>query len=316
MKKSYYKYVILVFGLISLASCSDQAEEALKVEPAPQRVQLVFQAMPENSGPDTRTYLADGQVGWHSGDKISVFPGNSSTAENDQFQTNNEGTNIPFWGTVSQAAAEVAEDYYGLYPYDVSATIVNTNNTTIVTAFSNEQTAVDNSFAQDANITVAKADEGALEYNTKIFHFKNVCGLVSFAIPAGVSDEDMAAVTKAVLEGSASEELTGKLQISNIESVDDFNDDVDGKHFVTSLLNDPTPGTYITLNAPTGDSPGFKRSVTYYFVVRPIVFPSGFTIKLYKGDVLVGTITKSGSNIPVKRSMITDAGDSYAAATP
>lgn len=271
-------------GIILAASCSN--EEKKDNEPVVQQpVQLVFQGVQSDGGADTKSYLDGGAVYWNTYDAINVFAAGSSY----RFDTKEGGATVTFVGVV------LSEDihYYGLFPYDESATY-DSDTYTYTTTFPAEQTAVANSFAKDANVTVATTTN-----NEMTFHFKNVCGLVKFNI---TSAEATLPFTKAVLEGLNSEHIAGAMSIEyNSPSVPDG-------RIIGS-------GTTITLNAPAEET-AFAKDTDYYFVVPPKTFTAGYKITFYVDDTPTAVWNVTDTSAEVQRSKILDAGSYNYVVTP
>lgn len=269
--------------MILATSCSNEAKK--DNEPVVQQpVQLVFKGMQSDGGADTKSYLNGAEVYWHENDQINVF----SRGVSHPFVTKEEGKYAYFVGVV------LDEDinYYALFPYDGSATY---NTGTYTTTFPDEQTAVANSFAKNANITVATTNNEDMT-----FSFKNVCGLIKFNI---TSAEESLPFTKAVLQGLSStpESIAGAMSIvHNSPSVP-----------VGTITGS---GTTITLNAPAETT--FLKDTDYYIVVPPTTFTAGYKITFYNDG---GTITRDhsiGTSQEVQRSKILDAGTYTYVATP
>ncbi len=276
--KSFYILAMGLAGVILATSCSNEANK--DNEPVVQQpVQLVFKGMQSDGGADTKSYLNGAEVYWHENDQITVF----SRGVSYPFVTKEEGQYAYFVGVV------LDEDihYYGLFPYDESATY-NSATYTYTTTFPAEQTAVANSFAKDANVTVATTTNDEMT-----FHFKNVCGLVKFNI---TSAEATLPFTKAVLQGLTTptpESIAGAMSIvHNSPSVP-----------VGTITGS---GTTITLNAPAETT--FLKDTDYYIVVPPTTFTAGYKITFSNDG---GTITRDhsiGTSQEVQRSKILDAG--------
>jgi len=284
--KRFYILAMGLAGIILAASCSN--EEKKDIEPVVQQpVQLVFQGVQSDGGADTKSYLDGGSVYWNTYDAINVFAGGSSY----RFDTKEGGATVTFVGVV------LSEDihYYGLFPYDESATY-DSDTYTYTTTFPAEQTAVANSFAKDANVTVATTTN-----NEMTFHFKNVCGLVKFNI---TSAEATLPFTKAVLQGLTTptpESIAGAMSIvHNSPSVP-----------VGTITGS---GTTITLNAPAETT--FLKDTDYYIVVPPTTFAAGYKITFYAGET-PGPVWTVTTPTDVLRSKILDAGVyTYVAPTP
>ena len=279
-------------GIILAASCSN--EEKKDNEPVVQQpVQLVFQGVQSDGGADTKSYLDGGSVYWNTYDAINVFAAGSSY----RFDTKEGGATVTFVGVV------LSEDihYYGLFPYDESATY-DSDTYTYTTTFPAEQTAVANSFAKDANVTVATTTN-----NEMTFHFKNVCGLVKFNI---TSAEATLPFTKAVLEGLSSEHIAGAMSIVyNPPAVPDPLGTISGDGTAIALnVVDEDPGDAIT--------PTFAKDTDYYFVVPPTTFSAGYKITFSNADETITGVHSIASSKEVIRSKILDAGSYNYVATP
>lgn len=279
-------------GIILAASCSEEANKDNEPD-VQQPVQLVFKGVQSDGGADTKSYLDGGSVYWNTYDAINVFAGGSSY----RFDTKEGGATVTFVGVV------LSEDviYFGLYPYNESATYSynsSTKDITYNTTFPSSQKALENSFAMDANITVAQTT------NTEMaFHFKNVCGLIKFNI---TSSEASLPFTKAVLKGRNSEDIAGDVTITynhnNEPSTTNPSISITGSAVKTITLNvvDDDPGDAIT--------PTFAKDTDYYFVVPPTSFSTGYTITFYNDDESISKVHSIATSKEVKRSKILDAG--------
>lgn len=282
--KRFYIVELMLSALFLTTSCSDK-EDIIEQGVDKQKVQLVFKATPDEGTADTRSYLVSGAVYWNEDDEISVFSPNDATPISNEFVTREGGEKVSFIGTVVNESST----YFGLYPYSATATpnYADASNYKITTTFPDEQTAVDDSFARGANITVASTSALDME-----FHFKNVCGLVKFRINSNMASE----IRKAVFEGKNNEYLTGSITIEHVGT--------DTPDYTTPLSG----GRTITLNSPSAS--GFTKNVSYYIVVPPMSFSSGYTITFKKGDdTVVGTLEATGLQA-VTRSKILNAGSS------
>lgn len=281
-------------GIILAASCSDESNKDNEPD-VKQPIQLSFKGVQSDGDADTRSYLDGGRVYWNTDDAINVF---TSTGTPYRFDTKEGGANVTFVGTV------LSEDiiYFGLYPYNESATCSynsSTKDITYYTTFPSSQEALENSFARDANITVAKTT------NTEMaFHFKNVCGLIKFNI---TSSEASLPFTKAVLEGLNSEDIAGDVTIT-------YNHNAEVSLTNPDISITGSAGKTITLNAPTGTT--FAKDTDYYIVVPPTEFPSGYKITFYNDDETISRVHSIATSKEVKRSKILDAGTYNYVATP
>lgn len=283
--KRFYILAMGLAGVIFATSCSNEANK--DNEPVVQQpIQLTFKGMQSDNGADTRSYLNGAMVYWHENDRINVF----SREVSYPFVTKEEGQYAYFVGVVLNEDV----NYYGLFPYNEGATY-NIETKTYTTTLPAEQTAVANSFAKDANITVAHTNNDDMT-----FHFKNVCGLIKFRI---TSAEATLPFTKAVLQGLTTptpESIAGAMSIvHNSPSVP-----------VGTITGS---GTTITLNAPAETT--FAKDTDYYFVVPPKTFSSGYKITFYV-DTTPTVWNVTGTSAEVQRSKILDAGSYNYVATP
>lgn len=290
--KRFYIFAMVLAGVILATSCSSEANN--DNEPVVQQpVQLVFKGMQSDGGADTKSYLNGAQVYWHEYDNINVF----SRGVSYPFVTKEEGQYAYFVGVV------LDEDinYYGLFPYDENASY-NSATYTYTTTFPAEQTAVANSFAKDANVTVATTTNDEMT-----FHFKNVCGLIKFRI---TSAEATLPFTKAVLEGLSSEHIAGAMSIVyNPPAVPDPLGTISGDGTAIALnVVDEDPGDAIT--------PTFAKDTDYYFVVPPTTFSAGYKITFSNADETITGVHSIASSKEVIRSKILDAGSYTYVATP
>ncbi len=150
--------IILLLTAVVLSAVSCQKEPDTNINEAKELTYMEFSSL------TTKTLLDDShKVHWKSSDHIGVF----SNGNIYDFTTEHGGENTVFTGEI-----EVSDAYYAVYPYDASATI---SSNVITAMFPSEQIAVKGSFADGANITVAKASGTLLD-------FKNVAGLLQFEI--------------------------------------------------------------------------------------------------------------------------------------
>ena len=198
---------------------------------------ITFTATLDNAGgPATLTQLVAGnKVEWIAGDAISIFDGST----NKEVTTTDSGASASFSVDLTEAGP-----WYALYPYVSTASI---SGSKITTSVPSSQTAVDGSFADDLNISVAQSDAGALA-------FKNALGLIKFTV--GKDN-----ISKVVLRGNKAEVLAGTVEI-DYNSGDPTWEATSGIRFIELA---PAAGT-------------FTNGGTYYFAVLPQDFSAGFSL--------------------------------------
>ncbi len=221
--------IILLLTAVVLSAVSCQKEPDTNINEAKELTYMEFSSL------TTKTLMDDShKVHWKSSDHIGVF----SNGNIYDFTTEHGGENTVFTGEI-----EVSDAYYAVYPYDASATI---SSNVITAMFPSEQIAVKGSFADGANITVAKASGTLLD-------FKNVAGLLQFEI----TRSDISSVTFTANNGQYP---AGKVAVT----VSD-----------TPSWTDVEGSASVTLSA----SEGVLEPGVYYMAVLPQTY-EGFTLTL------------------------------------
>ena len=188
---------------------------------------------------DAHLVLVTGGLG-STEDDITVFAGdNADGVSFDVTATARNGHEATFSGS-----AEASATYYALSPAQTGASI---SNGMISAVLPTVQTATANSFAPEANVSVATASD-------YVFQFKNTGALI--AVKPG--NEGITAIK---LEALGGEVLSGTAVI----------DPADG-----SLVS-KSGESYVQLEG------SFTRETKYYFVVLPGTYAGGFRITLFKG---------------------------------
>lgn len=256
MKK--YSFIIIAIAAFA-AACA-------KESPAPEEVTIPEDGkvvLTATLDPATKTVLAAGnKVEWVSGDAISIF----DDAMNVEASTTDAGASAKF-----SAALSSSGPWYALYPYKADAAISGGVITTTVPA---AQTAVDGTFAVNANIAVALSDSGTLA-------FKNVLGLIKFTLGAN------SGVTKVTLSGNNDETIAGKVAI-----------DHNGGNPSWTVVSDAAKNIEMTGS--------FAQGGTYYFAVLPQTFTKG--IKLTYNDGSADRVESTPNELVLERSQIRNIG--------
>lgn len=202
----------------------------------------------------TKTSLsADYGIRWSTADQISVF--SSTGIAGSTFavaSTEADGSIATFTGLTTESANGY---YYAVFPAQADARLVTTSGTVRAT-LPTVQTGVEDSFAANANLSVARVETGAAE-DAQILHFKNAGALLSFIVPGGY-------VNKVRIESrDGSVAMTGPANI-------DYNGGAPKVSPTTASKN------YVEVSVPAG-SIG-KR---YYAVVYPGNYSQGFIVTFY-----------------------------------
>jgi len=249
------KHFILTLGaILALVSCEKEQDVVDKAPEVPETnlVPLSFTA-----GAETKTSLdEDRYIIWSKDtDHINVFSGDP-IEYNTQFTVTNVEDNGKT--AVFSGLGAVSPEYYALFPYDENAGI---DEGVITATLPNEQVAVEGSFGPTANLAVARFR------GSEYLQFKNVGALVGIT----VSVDDVDCIKLEAL--GVDDQLTGTVHVTLKEdgTIDEIN----------KASGIEVGYRYATLSG------SFENGKTYYFVVLPGTYSSGFQVKFYKGSQYV-----------------------------
>ncbi len=260
---SYYLASLLAVSFVSAACDSDKI-----VDDAPVNDVLVLNA---HTGSDvaTRTSLNGLSVIWSGTDKITAFAfddndqavGYSSTKT--EVSQDGKSARFTFDGLTFGDDVSMA-----LYPADTSATL--NDDMSITTEIPTEQTAVANSFANDANVAVASCNGTEVK-------FKNACAIICFTLQNdNVRSVRLSSLDETPVAGTCAVAIDedGNAACSPVEDSED---------------------KYVTLVAP-GDG-CFAPDTPYYFVVLPGNY-SGFRLEFTSSDEKTAKL-KNGTSVDI-----------------
>lgn len=137
----------------------------------------------------TKTSLNGSEVHWSSDDVVAIF--DNSNIKNRFQAVSTNGNNAEFSGEVTSGTTMI----YAVYPYDLAN---SANGSILNVTIPVEQTSKDGSFAEEHNISVAKAVKTPGVEAVEGITFKNVCALLKFTVPAYLTD-----VTKVTLSSNS-----------------------------------------------------------------------------------------------------------------
>lgn len=137
----------------------------------------------------TKTSLNGSEVHWSSDDVVAIFD-NTNTKNRFQAVSTN-GINAEFSGEVTSGTTMI----YAVYPYDLAN---SANGSILNVTIPVEQSSKEGSFAEEHNISVAKAVKTPGVEAIEGITFKNVCALLKFTVPAYLTD-----VTKVTLSSNS-----------------------------------------------------------------------------------------------------------------
>ena len=263
-----FRYLSVVILLITTACSVEEVDTSLSNESA--GVELEFTATCVDAGTRT-TLIQDGTLPngqpkmitwWSPSEEICIFYGASSG--NKFTSTNTELVQIATFSGTLNAFTGLNESgdfnyFWGVYPYSAA---VSCDGESVVATLADEQEAVAGSYANNTNITIAKSPGLSLG-------FYNVCSFLRFYV-------EKEGVISATFRGNNNEDVAGTFSVSF------GNDGRPTAPVVTDGVKE------IVLKRPN-DEP-FEVGTSYYFVILPQTFESGFTVQF-------DTETETGSRI-------------------
>ena len=268
----------LLLSLLLVASCS-KIEDIDTINIAQDGGDLlVIEASAESYDSQTKTIRQeDGSVYWNPNDEISLFFIDGEDGGY-KFTSQNKETAVvaEFAGTINgiTGGGENLTDeayFWAIYPYSASNSC---NGSSISTSLSQKQQAVQDTFADDLFITIARSTGVKMA-------FKNVCGGMKFRV-------SQSGIKSIVFRGNNEEVLAGDFRATFDES---------NQPTISEIINGKTQ---ITVIAPNGGT--FDVGKYYYLVSLPAVLKNGFTITFHKADGTSGTYTRT-SKVEIKRSI-------------
>ena len=272
--KTMKKTIICAAAVIALAGCAKEME----MSPEQELTKMSFTGLVDGNVGTKTALTSDYNVIWTAGDQISVFADGS----NNQFTASNirasegglEGAVATFEGM-----ANVADVYYGIYPYNEDATM---SGTVITTTLPTDQTAVAGSFAVGSNISVAKAAE------EDVLQFRNAGAIVGLT----VKGEGISAIR--LQSGDAQKPMSGTVTV-------DATDDTP----VMAVAQEGVNYVRIVAAQPSDDNPDATGTLTsgetYYFVVAPGEY-SGLQLVFENAGLDATYTTTTSETVTVERN--------------
>lgn len=266
----------LFVSLLLLVSCSKIEEvNTIKQEICEE---LIIEAKVTDCEVETRTIRDDiGNVYWNPNDEISLFFMGGENGGSRFISQNCETALIAqFSGSINGITGggeDLAGDAYfwAVYPYSQNNSC---DGSSITTVLPHKQTAIENTFADDLFITIARSTSVKMA-------FKNICGGIKFCV-------SQSGIKSVVFRGNNEETLAGKFQAtfdaSNNPTISKV---IDAENIITVVA--PNRGT-------------FEVGKFYYIVALPTVLQNGFTITFNKTDGSSGVYTRTTS-VEIKRSI-------------
>ena len=265
---------------ILVASCS--ALDSPKMEDnGPAKVYATVDNPDKDAG--TRIYLGDDlRLYWNADDRISYFD-----KEIFNYHYRFDGASGDRSGTFSKvksvfhSSVEISH-VYGVYPYD-ERNAVDEDDETLTVWFPSVQAYAEGSIGQGANVMAAVSDDNNLK-------FKNLGGYLCIKLYG-----DDVSVKSVSITGNSGEQLSGeanvKMEIGGIPQ--------------TSIVSSGTgKAVKVECSSPVAIGKSPDDYTSFWFVIPPVSFSNGFTMKVEKNDG--GTFEKStAKSLTIKRNVIT-----------
>lgn len=278
--KLFGKALNLILSLSVLISCTKDEVELFNSEIGTQQT-IVIEAFREDHSPETKTVLSGQDVYWCPNDEISLFFISGDNGGSKFISQNKEATKVAqFTGTINGITGggeDIAGDayFYSIYPYKEDNVC---ENGTLVITLPDVQQSVEETFADDLSISVARS------ISVKMGFF-NVGASLKFC----VSQEGIKSVS---FKGNNGEALAGRARIG-------FDDKA--RPIVSEILDKKVE---IIINAPNNGE--FEVGKFYYIVLLPTTLENGFTMKFNKKDGTSGSYIRTRA-VTFKRAVVSVA---------
>lgn len=228
----------IIIAAVAIAAAVSCNKESFNNENVKEEVTII-------TGAKTRTSLEGKEIHWTSDDQIAVF--DNTGARNIFGITESEGSYATFSGSVTSGTTQI----YAVYPENLAVSAAEGNFKVNLPA---DQTSKAGSFAEEHNISVAKAAKVPGNETITGVTFKNVCGLIRFTIPAYIEDaQSVTFESNSVIAGELTVDYTGDAPSVSTSDA--------GSRSVTMTGSYPAGSEFIFVLAP-GTIDGFTITVT------------------------------------------------------
>jgi len=262
-----FSCAVLLAGM--LCSCQKELAQVEQPETEINMVAAEFSAVTE-AGMPTRMTLGEGlKPAWEAGDKLAVWDGSLVTA----FSVKKaEGSFAKFDGQV----AEGSDEYYALFPH-TEGIAFDAEAKAFKTVIPSEQIiSQGDSVCASALMGMAYAPKPA--EGQAQFAFRNVCGLIKVDVP------ESGKIASIVISSNGEEAFVGEGTVSLQEKTE-------GQLTQTIPVFTPAVGAGKTvILRPEGENATFEKG-SYYAVVAPVEFQTGFSINMVRTDGAAGKIS-------------------------
>ena len=243
------RVIIAALAAAMAVSCQDE----FQVESG----NRTFEPMTISTEAQTKTSLSGTEVHWTGDDVIAVF--DNTGAKNEFTISNADGSSADFSGNVTEGTTQI----YAVYPYNLAESI---SAGTIKVTVPADQTSKSGSFAEEHNISVAKAPKTPGVPEVSGVTFKNACAFLKFTVPAYLDDVQKVTVS------------------SNTAMAGEMNIDYSGDTPACTLSENGSKSISMTGTYEAGS--------TFWFVLAPVTL-DGITVNV---ETAKGTYSMSTSN--------------------
>ena len=193
---------IIIAALAAAAAVSCQKETAFESG------NQMLEPMTISTEVQTKTSLNGSEIHWTSDDVIAVF--DNTGAKNEFTLTQTDGSSADFAGNVTAGTTQI----YAVYPYELAK---SADGSVINVTLPADQTPKAGSFAEEHNISVAKAEKTPGVAQVSGVSFKNACALLKFTVPAYLTDVQKITVSSnTIIAGDMTIDYSGDAPICTV----------------------------------------------------------------------------------------------------
>lgn len=193
---------IIIAALAAAAAVSCQKETAFESG------NQMLEPMTISTEVQTKTSLNGSEIHWTSDDVIAVF--DNTGAKNEFTLTQTDGSSADFAGNVTVGTTQI----YAVYPYELAK---SADGSVLNVTLPADQTPKADSFAEEHNISVAKAEKTPGVAQVSGVSFKNACALLKFTVPAYLTDVQKVTVSSnTIIAGDMTIDYSGDAPICTV----------------------------------------------------------------------------------------------------
>ena len=193
---------IIIAALAAAAAVSCQKESSFESG------SQMLEPMTISTEIQTKTSLNGSDIHWTSDDVIAVF--DNTGAKNKFTLTRTEGASADFTGYVTAGTTQI----YAVYPYEL---VKSADGAVFDVTLPVDQTSKAGSFAEEHNISVAKAEKTPGVAEVSGVSFKNACALLKFTVPEYLTDVQKVTVSsKTVMAGEMTIDYSGDTPVCKV----------------------------------------------------------------------------------------------------